>query len=88
VKATTSTTEAVVYLSRAEADTGQRFPDWALVVCTVHDVAARTGELLGWCQRSDLEDLLPVDVLGGRWQSAAIEVGWLAMQPGLPRPSG
>lgn len=88
VKATTSTTEAVVYLSRSEADTGRRFAGWALVVCTVDDVVSRTGAIVGWCQRSDFEDLLPVDVLGSRWQSVAIEVVKLPLQPGLPRATG
>jgi hypothetical protein len=87
VKATTNSTQAAVYLSRAETDTGERFSDWALVVCVVHDVAARTGELLGWCQGSDLQQVLPVYVRGSRWQSVAIEVDRLALQPGLPRPS-
>jgi Domain of unknown function (DUF3883) len=88
VKATARADESRVFLSRAEAEAGSRFGDWALVVCCVHDVVLRTGEIVGWCQYADLEKLLPVDVPGGRWQSVAIEFERLDLQLGLPRPSG
>lgn len=87
VKATAATSGAVVFLSRGEADTGSRLNDWALVVCSVRDVRDRTGEVLGWCQRALIDDLLPEDAPGSRWQSVAIELERLALQPGLPRPS-
>jgi hypothetical protein len=87
VKATIATAEALVFLSRAEADAGLRFGDWALVVCAVQDVANRAGEIVGWCQWADVEHLLPTDMPGGRWQSVAIDVERLVLQPGLPRPS-
>lgn len=87
VKATTATSEALAFLSRAEADAGSRFGDWALVVCSVQDITSRTGEIIGWCQRADVEHLLPTDKPGSRWQSVAIELERLALQPGLPRPS-
>lgn len=87
VKATTVVSDALIFLSRAEADAGSRLGDWALVVCAVHNVANRTGEIVGWCQRADVEHVLPTDVPGSRWQSVAIEVERLVLQPGLPRPS-
>lgn len=87
VKATAATSGAVVFLSRGEADTGSRLNDWALVVCSVRDVRNRTGEVLGWCQRALIDDLLPEDAPGSRWQSVAIELERLALHPGLPRPS-
>jgi hypothetical protein len=87
VKATTASSEALVFLTRAEAEAGLRFGDWALVVCAVHDVANRTGEIVGWCQRAGVEHLLPTDVPGSHWQSVAIEVERLVLQPELPRPS-
>lgn len=87
VKATSATKDALVFLSRAEADTGSRFDDWALVVCSVHDIGRRTGEIVGWCQRADVEHLLPADKLGSYWQSVAIELERLSLRPGLPRPS-
>lgn len=88
VKSTTSAAaEAHVFLSRGEADAGSRLEDWALVVCVVQDIVSRTGELVGWCQRVDVEHLLPADVPGSRWQSVAIEVERLALRPGMPRPS-
>lgn len=89
VKATTTTEvdQQYLYLSRAEADVGARFGDWALVVCAVYDVAARAGEILGWCQQTVLEKLLPVDAPGGRWQTAAIEIARIELEPGLPRVS-
>jgi hypothetical protein len=87
VKATSSSSEALIFLSRAEADAGSRFGAWALVVCAVQDVANRTGEIVGWCQHAHLEHLLPTDVPGSHWQSVAIEVEHLVLQPGLPRPS-
>lgn len=87
VKATAATSAPLVFLSRGEADSGSRLSDWALVVCSVRDVLNRTGEVVGWCQRGDIDDLLPEDVPGSRWQSVAIELEQLPLQPGLPRPS-
>ena len=87
VKATTATHNALIFLSRAEADAGSRLGDWSLVVCVVHDVASRTGEVVGWCQRADVDHLLPEDVAGSRWQSVAIGLERLALRRGLPRPS-
>lgn len=87
VKATAATEDALVFLSRAEADAGARLDDWSLVVCVVHDVASRSGEVAGWCQRADVEHLLPEDVVGSRWESVAIRFERLALRRGLPRPS-
>ncbi|MGQ0618072.1 MAG: protein NO VEIN domain-containing protein [Acidimicrobiia bacterium] len=87
VKSTALASDTLVFLSRAEADTGSRLGDWALVVSVVHDVVNRTGEVVGWCQRAEIEHLLPPDVPGSHWQSVAIELERLRLQPGLPRPS-
>ena len=48
VKATTVPAETIaVYLSRNEAETGLRYPDWSLVVCSVTDAGgAREGEIV------------------------------------------
>lgn len=87
VKATTASSGGLVFISRAESDAGSRLIDWALVVCSVRDVLDRTGEVVGWCQRADIDALLPQDVPGSRWQSVAIELERLVLQPGLPRTS-
>lgn len=87
VKATAGD-RGLVFLSRNEADTGQRFADWSLVLCTIGEVEARTGTITGWCQHSDLAVFLPADPPGGRWESVSIEVSRLELRPGLPRPAG
>lgn len=86
VKATT-TGGGEVFLSRNEADVGARFADWSLVVCEVTNIDRRTGSVLGWCNRAELGPFLPTDSPGGTWQSAAIELARLPLQPGLPRPT-
>lgn len=83
---TTAGDRGVIFLSRNEADTGQRFGDWALVLCVVDDVESRTGTIIGWCHHSDLAALLPVDSGGGRWESVSIEISHLNLRTGLPRP--
>ncbi|HEX7197788.1 MAG TPA: DUF3883 domain-containing protein, partial [Candidatus Limnocylindria bacterium] len=86
VKATTGN-RGEIFLSRNEATVGLRLKDWALVVCAVDDVDARTGSVLGWCRGTDLRPLLPTDAPGGSWQSVAIELDRLPLQAGLPRPA-
>ena len=90
VKATGNTVadNVEVYLSRNEARTGLRLPDWFLVVCSVDDVERRTGEVLGWIDAAELEDRFPRDVEFGRWESAAIEIRTAELVPGLPPVSG
>lgn len=87
VKTTTeSDGSGVFYMSRNEADVANRFSSWALVLCVVEDLEARTGAIAGWCQVSELAPMLPTDAPGGRWQSAAIEIERIRWQPGIPRP--
>lgn len=87
VKATTRE-RTEIFLSRNEAEVALRFEDWALVVCDVADVKARTGAILGWCQGALLEPFLPADASGSRWQSVAIDIDRIALRPGLPRATG
>lgn len=86
-----STTRAdvtfVVHISRNEAKIGQTYPDWALVVCRVDDVEARSGEICGWCQAGDFAARLPRDAAGGHWEQAAIELSADELLPGLPLPT-
>jgi hypothetical protein len=84
VKATTG--EAIaIHLSRNEAETGARFDAWALVVCQIADVDQRAGEIAGWCPGSALAHLLPVDVVGGRWEQAFLTLDGAMLFAGLPR---
>lgn len=73
-----------VHLSRNEFETGVRYSDWALVVCRVTDVDARQGEIVGWTPAEPLAGLVPVDQVGGRWESALIAVDPEHLLPGLP----
>lgn len=88
VKATmaTATSSHGVHLTRNEAEVGTRYPhDWALVICRITNVEAEAGEIVGWCQRAVLDDLLPHDVAAGRWEQSWIEIPAGAFTPGLPR---
>ncbi|MDQ2984381.1 MAG: DUF3883 domain-containing protein [Actinomycetota bacterium] len=88
VKATTALQgdSTGVHITRNEASVGRSYPaDWALVVCRITNVDAREGEIVGWCSRSSLDDLLPKDPPGGRWEQAWIELPAAAFTPGLPR---
>src|SRR4051794_4270699 len=85
VKATTRTEDPVrIHISRNEARTGTDYPDWSLVVCYVDDIAARTGELQGWCAASAFSTRLPLDTDRGRWEQAEIEIGPGELLPNLP----
>lgn len=87
VKATTAKDpdQVSIYLSRNEAETGQRFESqWALVVCRVIDVDEKRGELLGWLPVSSLRDILPRDKDRGRWESAELEIELAGLFPGVP----
>lgn len=77
-----------VHITRNEAETGRRYPaDWALVVCVVTDLESRRGEIMGWCVWQAFEPLLPVDLPGGRWEQACLEIPSDLFTPGLPRAS-
>lgn len=77
-----------LHLTRNEAETGQSYPsDWALVFCHVTDIENRHGEIVGWCSRDALEQLLPIDAPGGRWEQAWLEIPADSFTPGLPRAS-
>lgn len=91
VKATTEVDTRVhgVHLSRNEAEVGARYPhDWALVVCHITNPDTAEGEIVGWCSRTSLEELLPHDAPRGRWEQCRIEVPDVSFTPGLPRASG
>lgn len=87
VKATTNVADAaVVHLSRNETDTGRRYPDdWALVVCEVTDVGARSGTVLGWCGIDRLDPALPPDTPTARWEVVSIHLSVHELEHGLPR---
>jgi hypothetical protein len=86
-----STTQAdvtfVVHISRNEAEIGQAYADWALVVCRIDDVEARSGEICGWCHVGDFAARLPNDAAGGHWEQAVIELSADELLPGLPLPT-
>lgn len=87
VKATTAKDQdrVSIYLSRNEADTGQRYESqWALVVCRVFDVDEKRGELLGWLPVGSLRSFFPLDTDRGRWESAELEINVAELFPGLP----
>jgi hypothetical protein len=87
VKATTAIDQdrVSIYLSRNEADTGQRYESqWALVLCRVLDVEEKRGELLGWLPVGSLRNLFPLDTGRGRWESAELEINVAELFPGVP----
>ncbi|HWX98140.1 MAG TPA: DUF3883 domain-containing protein [Solirubrobacteraceae bacterium] len=87
VKATTAAatpSSLAIHLSRNEADTGARFPDWALVACVVENIDQRLGHIVGWCSSQALADLLPLDGLASRWEQACIDLPLERLSPGLP----
>lgn len=85
VKSTTREEDPTpIHISRNEADTGNSYVDWFLVVCRIHDLDARTGELLGWCQPASFRDRLPIDAELGRWESAEIAIPVGDLMPNLP----
>lgn len=84
VKGTRSQSATVtIHLSRNEADTGLRDPDWYLVLCRVStddDV-----ELVGWSPAEHLKSHLPTDPeTGGAWQSTEIQIDTAELTAGLP----
>ncbi|MGD9735916.1 MAG: DUF3883 domain-containing protein [Solirubrobacterales bacterium] len=89
VKATTRRRdEVLVHLSRNEASVGQELlHDWALVLCFVDDLSARTGEVAGWCPAATISPRLPTDSPGGRWESAGVSLGLGELIIGLPMAS-
>jgi hypothetical protein len=76
-----------VYISRNEANIGAKFPDWAMVVCRVADLEARSGEICGWCPAHTFSGRLPADPARGRWEQASIELRAEELHPGLPLPT-
>lgn len=80
-----STGVATVHISRNEIAVGLRYPDWALVVCSVKDVQTRTGEIIGWCLAASIEGLLPSDGPESRWEVAEVRLSMALLSPGLPR---
>lgn len=75
-----------VHLSRNEAEKGLQFESWALVICQVISVEARTGQVLGWCPASALNASLPHDTETGRWEQALLTIQASTLFPGLPEP--
>ncbi len=73
-----------VYLTRNEAEVGTRERAWTLVVCNVTSLDERTGEVVGWCTRSELEPLLPNDQESGRWEQARLSLSVDDLRSGLP----
>lgn len=86
VKATTAADAEihVVHLSRNEAAIGHRFSNWSLVICRITAVSSRSGDIVGWCPASRLQDLLPTDVPGGRWESAELSIPTARLLAGFP----
>jgi len=85
VKATTHDGDLLpIHISRNEAETGNRYVNWSLVVCRIHDLDSRAGELLGWCQLVNFRSRLPIDVEHGRWESAEISISLGDLTPNLP----
>lgn len=86
VKATGNDTDAFrVHLSRNEARTGERYGDWALVLCVVEQADPPAGRIAGWCSYSTIGERLPSDTVSGRWEAAVLEVEAAELSPGLPR---
>lgn len=78
----------VIHLTRHEFETGRRYPDdWALVICSVTDVANRSGHVLGWCPAQTLERAVPADSSAGRWESAELRLALDHLDQNLPRPA-
>jgi len=87
VKATTCARDAseyCVYISRNEADFGSRNPDWSLLVVHVLDSDSGGGEVIGWCNASAIESLLPEDSDSGAWVQARIRLPSELLRPGIP----
>lgn len=87
VKATTAKDEdrVSIYLSRNEADTGQRYESqWALVICQVLNVEEKRGKVLGWLPVSSLRSFFPLDTGRGQWESAELEINLAELFPGMP----
>jgi hypothetical protein len=75
----------VVHLSRNEAKTGERYGDWALVICIVEEFDPPAGRIAGWCSYGTLADRLPVDTPSGRWEQAELTIDQKELSTGLPR---
>jgi hypothetical protein len=85
VKSTTRNEDTfMIHISRNEASVGAKFTDWAMVICRIVDIEARSGEVCGWCPASTFSARLPTDSAGGRWEQAAIELLVEDLHPGFP----
>jgi uncharacterized protein DUF3883 len=73
-----------VFLSRNEAETARRIPDWALVACLIEERASTSGSVLGWWSYDALADRLPSDAAGGRWEQTQLTLPLADAHPGLP----
>ena len=73
-----------IHISRGEAQTGRRLPDWSLVVCAVENVDQRQARIIGWCEYHTLAGALPHDTPAGRWEQARLELDVALLMPGLP----
>jgi hypothetical protein len=85
VKASTTPYEIQFFLSRNEANIGERYPDdWFLIYVKVTDVDRRAGEIIGWSHRYSLAPHLPADHGAGTWSRVQIRLDDAALEPGLP----
>lgn len=76
-------TTICIFLSRNEAATAKRDPDWSLVVCRVDD--SDVARLVGWTTAQTIADRLPADPdQGGAWQSAEVYLDAAELTGGLP----
>jgi hypothetical protein len=75
---------AVVFISRHEADVGSRHTNWALVLCEVLDVEGSLATTIGWLRYADIESALPADSDTARWESASIRLSINDLADGLP----
>jgi hypothetical protein len=72
-----------VHLSRNEATSATRDPDWSLVVCRVYD--DDSSEVLGWATAAAIAGRLPADPhQGGAWETAVVYVDTAELNKDLP----
>lgn len=86
VKSTTDigAEEVTVFISRHEADVGARHDEWALVVCHVQDLDHRIARTVGWLRYAQIEERLPMNLAGGRWESASVSIPLALLSEGIP----
>jgi hypothetical protein len=75
--------QAVIAISRNEAEVGSRDTTWALVL--VNEQPGDECRVVGWCPAAAFYDLLPVDRgRVARWQQARVALNLAVLTPGLP----